>query len=139
MEQRVRLHRAARGPEWALVEEPVALSEAIRTKCGQAEIVLLDCLTMWLSNVLLEAGEAAAEVHQIHLLDTLTLRERSLILVSNEVGMGIVPEHPLGRVFRDYAGFLNQRVAGLADRVVFVVAGLPLYLKGSPGKRSRGV
>ncbi len=130
MEERVRLHRGARGPEWALVEEPLALAGALRTRCGEADGVLVDCLTVWLSNVMIREGRAGARAHRGRLLDALASRTGGTVLVSNEVGMGIVPENRLARAFRDEAGALNQAVAEAADRVVFVAAGLPLWLKG---------
>lgn len=130
MRERIRLHQAARGPEWRLVEEPLDLAAALGARCGEADAVLVDCLTVWLSNVMLERGRDAVPEQRERLLDALEARSRSTVLVSNEVGMGVVPEHPLGRSFRDEAGALNQAVAGLADRVVLLVAGLPMWLKG---------
>lgn len=130
MEERVQLHREARGPEWTLVEEPLDLAGALRTRCRGADGVLVDCLTVWLSNVMIKEGRAGARAYRERLLEALASRKRGTVLVSNEVGMGIVPEHPLGRAFRDEAGSLNQAVAEAADRVVLVAAGLPLWLKG---------
>lgn len=130
MEERVRLHREARGPEWTLVEEPLDLAGALRTRCGGADGVLVDCLTVWLSNVMIKEGRAGARARRERLLDALELRRGGTVLVSNEVGMGIVPENRLARAFRDEAGALNQAVAEAADRVVFVAASLPLWLKG---------
>lgn len=129
MADRVRRHKASRGPHWQLIEEPVEIARTLSTDCGRVEAVLVDCLTVWLGNVLLEKGGKEVERYQDGLLDALKTGERSLILVSNEVGMGIVPESPLGREFRDHAGRLNQRIAALADKVVLMVAGLPLFLK----------
>jgi adenosylcobinamide kinase/adenosylcobinamide-phosphate guanylyltransferase len=130
MEERVRLHREARGPDWALLEEPLDLAGALQTRCGGADGVLVDCLTVWLSNVMIKEGRAGARACRERLLEALASRKRSTVLVSNEVGMGIVPEHRLARAFRDEAGALNQAVAEAADRVVLVAAGLPLWLKG---------
>jgi adenosylcobinamide kinase / adenosylcobinamide-phosphate guanylyltransferase len=130
MADRVRLHREARGPEWNLIEEPLDLPGALRTRCPLADAVLVDCLTVWLSNVMLKEGRGGVPFYRDMLLDTLAARRTSVVLVSNEVGMGVVPEHPLGRAFRDEAGTLNQAVAQSADRVVFLAAGLPLWLKG---------
>lgn len=130
MAQRIRLHQEARGPEWRLVEEPLDLAGALEGRCKGADAVLVDCLTVWLSNVMLEKGDAGPAAHRKRLSKVLEPRSRSMIFVSNEVGMGIVPEHPLGRKFRDEAGALNQEMADMADRVVFLVAGLPLWLKG---------
>ena len=94
------------------------------------EAVLVDCLTIWLSNVMLKEGDEGVDRRRKRLLEALAACGQSVVLVSNEVGMGVVPEHPLGRRFRDAAGFLNQAVARAADRVVLLVAGLPLGLKG---------
>lgn len=130
MAERVRIHKETRGPEWDVLEEPLEVSEAIRTKCGNYDSVLVDCLTVWLSNIMLEKGEEVVMTHGKALLGMLVERQQAIIIVSNEVGMGVVPEYPLGRRFRDYVGFMNQEIAKLADHVVFMVAGLPLFLKG---------
>lgn len=130
MAERVKLHRDARGPGWDLLEEPLEAPEAIGLKCRGYDCVLMDCLTIWLSNVMLEKGYEEVLTYGKALLKVLADRQQAIILVSNEVGMGVVPEHLLGRRFRDYAGFMNQEVAKLADKVVFMVAGLPVFLKG---------
>ncbi len=133
MAARIAAHRASRddrgrGPFWRTVEEPLDLAGAIRRYAEPGRPILVDCLTLWLSN-LMGAGRVGA-----HESETLcaALREAAgpVVLVANEVGLGLVPETPLGREFRDAAGRLNQDVAALADRVVFVVAGLPVMLKG---------
>ncbi|MBW2067038.1 MAG: bifunctional adenosylcobinamide kinase/adenosylcobinamide-phosphate guanylyltransferase [Deltaproteobacteria bacterium] len=140
MAQRVRLHKRSRGPEWGLLEEPLEVTEALRLKCGNYESVLMDCLTLWLSNVMLERGDEGVLSYAKVFLEALADRKQAIIVVSNEVGMGVVPEHPLGRRFRDYAGFMNQEIAKMADKVVFMVAGLPMFLKGdqdsSPSPRN---
>ena len=130
MEERVELHRQARGPKWRLLEEPLELPAALEKRCGDAGVVLVDCLTLWLSNVLLQRGAEQVPIYEERLVKALSERRMPVILVANEVGTGIVPEHALGRKFRDLAGFLNQRMAQLADKVVFLVAGLPMVLKG---------
>lgn len=125
MAQRIAHHRARRADDWSSVEEPVALADAlVRTAAPQA-CVLVDCLTLWLSNVLLAEREDEIE----RFLAALPALPGSVVLVSNEVGWGIVPENALARRFRDEQGRLNQRVAALADRVTLVAAGLPLILK----------
>jgi adenosylcobinamide kinase/adenosylcobinamide-phosphate guanylyltransferase len=86
-------------------------------------------VTIWLSNILLQKGREAVNAYQERLLNALSRRRQAVIMVSNEVGTGIVPEHPLGREFRDLAGILNQRLAALADRVVMTVAGIPVHIK----------
>jgi adenosylcobinamide kinase/adenosylcobinamide-phosphate guanylyltransferase len=131
MAERVRLHKGARGPSWELIEEPINVPGILRKGCGGAEAILVDCLTIWLSNVMLGEGEERVGFYQEELLLALQDIPQSSVLVANEVGMGIVPEHPLGRSFRDAAGFLNQKMASIADRVVMVVAGLPMWLKGN--------
>jgi adenosylcobinamide kinase/adenosylcobinamide-phosphate guanylyltransferase len=131
MAERVRLHKEARGPAWQVVEEPLEIAEVLRARCGDSEVVLIDCLTVWLGNVLLEREEALLGPYQENLLRALSERERAIIIVANEVGAGIVPDNALGRTFRDLAGRLNQKVAALASNAVLVVAGLPLFLKGT--------
>ena len=130
MADRIARHRAARDGRWACVEEPLDLAGALARAAAQGNGVLLDCVTVWLGNVLVKEGATAADGRQQALLTALQQRRGDLILVSNEVGLGIVPEHALGRQFRDLAGWLNQALAAEADTVVFVAAGLPLTLKG---------
>ena len=129
MAERVRLHKESRGPAWELIEEPLNIDNALETGCVHAEAVLIDCMTVWLSNVLLKKGREEVEVYQNRLLKALSRRGQAVIIVSNEVGSGIVPEHPLGREFRDLAGTLNQKLAAIADRVVLTVAGIPVNIK----------
>ncbi len=130
MAARIARHREERGPAWETQEEPVALSEAISAAQGRYQAVLVDCLTLWLSNLLLQdPDEEALERALEGLLTVLAQTKSPVILVSNEVGLGIVPDNPLARRFRDLAGRLNQRLAALADLVVLVAAGLPLVLK----------
>jgi adenosylcobinamide kinase / adenosylcobinamide-phosphate guanylyltransferase len=127
MAERIAAHRARRGPFWRTVETPLALAPAIAAAAAPERPVLVDCLTLWLSNLLIAGGQPDADVGV--LCRALHEAVGPVVLVSNEVGMGLVPETPLGRHFRDAAGRLNQEVAALADRVVFVTAGLPLMLK----------
>ena len=127
MRARVAEHRARRAAGWRTVEAPLALPEVLQG-AGNAP-VLVDCLTLWLSNLLLaDADLSAAEAA----LDVALDRVAPTVLVSNEVGLGIVPENALARRFRDQAGRLHQRLAARAGRVVFTVAGLPLFVKGGP-------
>jgi adenosylcobinamide kinase/adenosylcobinamide-phosphate guanylyltransferase len=125
MAQRIAHHRARRPVHWRTVEEPLALAAALRRVAAPDACLLVDCLTLWLTNLML--AERTDEVES--LLTVLPALPGSLILVSNEVGWGIVPENPLARRFRDEQGWLNQCVAALADRVTLVAAGLPLSLK----------
>jgi len=124
---RIAAHRARRGPFWHTVEEPLALAPVIASETRSERPLLVDCLTLWLSNLAL-AGNAVDDETGA-LCAALRLAEGPVVLVANEVGMGLVPETSLGRQFRDAAGRINQEVAALADRVIFVTAGLPLVLK----------
>ena len=125
MADRIAAHRAERGPDWGLIEAPLELAEAVCSAPPGA--LLIDCLTLWLSNLF--AAERDAEVETGALLAAIAAREGEVIAVSNEIGLGLVPMEPLSRRFRDAQGRLNQRVAAAADRVEFVAAGLPLRLK----------
>ena len=131
MVARIELHKKARGSRWLCVEEPLDIARIISRPPRDADGILLDCLTLWLTNVLMKEGEKAVEPRKHKLIAALKAAKIPVILVSNEVGMGIVPESKLGRVFRDLAGRLNQDVAAVADSVVLVAAGLPLMLKGN--------
>ena len=128
MSERIGAHRARRGPQWRTVEAPRDLVGAL-SACDAAP-VLIDCLTLWLSNLMLAASDIETETARLE--QVLAAAKAPIVLVANEVGSGIVPEHALGRKFRDWQGVLNQRIAARADRVVLVVAGLPLVLKGTP-------
>src|ERR1700689_2635212 len=127
MAERIAAHRARRGPRWRTIEAPRDLAAALA--CCETMPVLVDCLTLWLSNQML--ADADIELEMARLEDALMASKTPMVLIANEVGSGIVPDHPLGRKFRDLQGVLNQRMAARADRVVLVVAGLPLALKGS--------
>ena len=126
MAARIALHRARRGASWVTVEEPLDLVPALIHGTGP---VLVDCLTLWLTNLMLAGRDWETEAEALMAL--LPRLRRPVILVSNEVGLGLVPETPLGREFRDAAGLLNQGVAAVADTAALVVAGLPLLLKGA--------
>jgi adenosylcobinamide kinase/adenosylcobinamide-phosphate guanylyltransferase len=128
MVARVAAHQARRGPSWTTIETPRNVAETLGTHA--ATPTLVDCLTLWLSNVMLADADVDAEIEQLD--EALARAAAPIVLVANEVGFGIVPDSGLGRRFRDLQGLLNQRIAARADRVVLVVAGLPLTLKGSP-------
>lgn len=130
MAARIARHRERRGARWHTVEAPLGLAAALGTAPAQAAPVLIDCLTLWLTNLMAAGRDIEAETRD--LLAALDRRAAPAILVSNEVGLGIVPDNPLSRAFRDAAGRLNQRIAARAERVVFVAAGLPLVLKETP-------
>lgn len=127
MAERIAAHRARRGPFWRTVETPLALVQTIPAAAARERPLLIDCLTLWLSNLLLAGRRPDEEAGA--LCGALRHAAGPVVLVANEVGMGLVPETPLGRRFRDAAGLLNQDVAALAGRVVFVAAGLPLVMK----------
>ena len=127
MRARVAQHRADRDSHWRTVEAPHALAETIVAEGQPGSVLLVDCLTLWASNLLLGEEDAALALDALDaaLLDTAA----RVVLVANEVGLGIVPDNALARRFRDLAGTINQRIAARADRVVFIAAGLPLVLK----------
>lgn len=127
MRARIAAHRADRGGGWRTVEAPIDLAGVIESEARSERVVLVDCLTLWLSNMLL--SDAHVEHEADGLLDALGAAQGPVVAVSNEVGAGIVPDNALARAFRDHQGRLNQRVAALADRVTLVAAGLPLDLK----------
>jgi len=130
MAGRIAAHRAQRGAFWRTIEAPLAVADTIAAAANPERPLLVDCLTLWLSNLLM----AGAPIDEEFATLRAALRDAAgpIVLVANEVGLGLVPETPLGRHFRDAAGRLNQDIAALADRVVFVAAGLPLVLKDSP-------
>lgn len=130
MTERIRHHRARRGPDWRTLEAPEALEEVLAAQARPGRAILVDCLTLWLSNLLHLGHEP--ESRGAALCARLSEARGLVVLVSNEVGLGLVPETPLGRRFRDAQGRLNQAVAAAAGRVEFVAAGLPIVLKGAP-------
>lgn len=131
MAARIAHHRASRPSHWQSVEEPLALASALQEHARPGRCVLVDCLTLWLSN-LLGAGDDAQFVHERDaLLKVMPALPGQVLLVSNEVGLGVVPMGELTRRFVDEAGRLHQALAGSCERVLFVAAGLPLPLKGS--------
>jgi adenosylcobinamide kinase/adenosylcobinamide-phosphate guanylyltransferase len=129
MSARIAHHRARRAEGWTTIEEPLALTEALSRQAALGRAVLVDCLTLWLSNLML--AERDPERESRALAGFLQATPHLIILVSNEVGLGLVPETPLGRRFRDAQGRLNQVVAAAVANVVFIAAGLPLWLKRS--------
>ena len=143
MRARIARHRASRSPEWLTIEEPLQLAGAVRRAAELADVLLLDCITLWLANWMgqqgdLELDDAPGEAYTGRVLSDIeellaTLATpgpgKTLIAVSNEVGLGIVPAYPLGRVYRDTLGWVNQRLARSADRVYLMVAGLAVDIK----------
>jgi adenosylcobinamide kinase/adenosylcobinamide-phosphate guanylyltransferase len=128
MAARIAAHRARRGGDWRTIEAPHDLAGALAARAGAP--VLVDCLTLWLSNRMLAETDVDAEIARLE--QALDRRASPVVLVSNEVGSGIVPDNALARRFRDLQGHLNQRMAARADRVALMVAGLPLTVKGTP-------
>jgi len=131
MKQRIARHQEQRSQTWTTVEEPVHLHESITKISRKATVILVDCLTLWITNIMLEAGnEKKIESHVSKLIHALAAADCPVILVSNEVGTGIVPENILARQFRDVMGQVNQAVAQYAQKVVWMVAGIPVTIKG---------
>jgi adenosylcobinamide kinase/adenosylcobinamide-phosphate guanylyltransferase len=135
MVEKIRLHREARPNHWQTFEEPLQLGQVLAQHAGAFDVMLIDCLTIFVANLLerAESDPDCIEQHIAAFLDALGGSPASVVLVSNEVGSGVVPPYPAGRRFRDALGELNQRVAAIADNVVLLVAGLPLALKGTIG------
>ncbi len=143
MRDRINQHKTDRDERWQLVECPLALSSFI-TECDGPQIILVDCLTLWLNNLIYALGEnvdmrAAGQHLQIHfdelvstLLNTVKNKNLTLVFVANEVGLGIIPLGASNRLYVDYAGWLNQAIAKVADKVTLVTAGIPLRLKDAP-------
>jgi adenosylcobinamide kinase/adenosylcobinamide-phosphate guanylyltransferase len=151
MRERIARHRASRPKGWYTIEEPLEVARAVRKAAELADVLLLDCITLWLGNVLLQTSgldekddELEVEFHtRSKLFDESALKEieamlavvkslgpnKTLIVVSNEVGFGVVPAYFLGRLYRDTLGYVNQRLAQVADRVYFMVAGLAVDIK----------
>jgi adenosylcobinamide kinase / adenosylcobinamide-phosphate guanylyltransferase len=127
MAARIKAHRARRGAVWRTIEAPLDVAGALELS-GRVP-ALVDCLTLWLSNLVLVEAQIDTEVERLE--EALATAAAPVILVANEVGFGIVPDNALGRRFRDLQGLLNQRIAARADRVVLMVAGLPLMVKGT--------
>jgi adenosylcobinamide kinase/adenosylcobinamide-phosphate guanylyltransferase len=127
MAARIARHRAERGPEWLTVEEPIDLPGVLAAEAAPDRVVVVDCLTLWLSNLMLDARDPAIEARR--LCSSIEAAAGPVILVANEVGLGIVPDNALARAFRDEAGWLNQAVAAQAGMVLFMAAGLPMVLK----------
>lgn len=127
MDSRIARHREERGPRWCTIEEPFDLAGVVRTEARADRVLLIDCLTLWASNLLLADRDIDAAT--VALVGALGEAQGPVILVANEVGLGIVPDNALARRFRDVAGIINQAVAACANEAVFMAAGLPMRLK----------
>lgn len=134
MQQRIEQHQLRRGPEWCQHESPVMLAQML-AQFQQQDIVLVDCLTLWLNNVIYNDGETATkaqiEQHVQALVTALRDSPATILCVSNEVGLGIIPMGEISRLYVDHAGWMNQAIAALAEQVTFMAAGLPMQLKGA--------
>mgnify|MGYP006299588107 CR=1 FL=1 len=131
MRYRVSMHQKERSVSWKTVEAPVDVPEAIASNSPVSDVILVDCITLWVSNLLMESEDFETVSHRVEqLTKVLKKAECPVILVSNEVGTGIVPENRLARKYRDMAGFANQRLAAHIDRVIWMVAGIPVQIKG---------
>lgn len=129
MQQRITLHREARPQEWVLIEEPLHLSEVVKLHSAEDKVLLIECMTLWLSNWLCAGDKAGWATEKQAFLDALQVSSANIVVVSNEVGSGVVPLGELSRDFVDQAGWLNQALAALSDRASLVVAGYPVELK----------
>ena len=134
MRDRVESHKAGRAARFTTIEEPLALPDAVVKAAANHDVILVDCLTLWITNLLVDNADVAKAVSELG-ATLVQLKTSKVILVSNEVGLGIVPDNAMARTFRDLAGAAHQRLAEICDDVYFVVAGLPLTLKGeAPGQ-----
>jgi len=130
MVARIEHHRQRRGSTWDTYEEPLAVAELMKKLSGRYEVVLLDCLTLWLSNIMARnRSHDEINAHLVELISVMKTYSGTCIIVSNEVGLGIVPDNPLARQFRDVAGFANQKVALVADEAYLLASGIPLKIK----------
>ena len=139
MRARIAHHQAERPQHWQTVEAPLELAPLLRVHASSQSMLIVDCLTLWLTNLMLrlDQSDGAHRIKQLHkaldelleTLDRLSVLGAHVVLVANEIGLGLVPQTPLGRLFRDEAGRLNQQIAARCERVTFIAAGLPLSLK----------
>ncbi len=130
MDHRIALHLKTRGDNWQTIEEPVDLCPVLEHGQWETQVFLVDCLTMWITNLIMrEMSDSQIEERVAELLQKTKALETSIVYVANEVGLGIVPESALARRFRDLAGWTNQQLGQVCDEVVFVAAGLPMTLK----------
>jgi len=131
MLQRVEIHRQDRGEGWQTLEEPEDVVKILVANTGNAGVFLVDCLTLWITNLMLRNKSDQDILHEVQRLsELLAAWSTPIVLVANEVGLGIVPENAMARRFRDLAGWTNQQVAAVCDQVIFMAAGLPIRLKG---------
>lgn len=137
MRERVASHQRGRAGRFDTIEEPLALADAIARAAANHDVILVDCLTLWITNMLMAGQDVADAVEQLAAV-LAEAKASKIILVSNEVGLGIVPDNAMARTFRDLAGSAHQRLAEICDDVYFIVAGLPMVLKGEAVGQSEG-
>lgn len=137
MRDRVASHQASRATRFTTIEEPLALPETLLRASAKHDVILVDCLTLWITNLLLAEMDVALAVSELGAA-LVQIENCKIILVSNEVGQGIVPDNAMARTFRDLAGAAHQRLAEICDDVHFIVAGLPMTLKGEVAERAEG-
>ncbi len=134
MEERIKSHQKDRGDNFITMEEPYDVAKSITTLSAQVDVIVIDCLTVWLGNLLHHYGKETVKFTKIDAFGKILHTARcDIIVVTNEVGMGIIPHNKLARKFSDIAGSLNQRVAKISDKVVFMVSGIPMILKERKG------
>lgn len=139
MARRIEDHRRKRSPDWKTIEEPVKLCEILESMEGKADVAVIDCLTLWLSNQMVMMQDEQKMMNEIdRLVHVATRVDLSVVAVSNEVGLGIVPADPLSRLFRDLAGILHQRLAQAAHRVYWMAAGIAVKIKGEHDEQTSG-
>jgi adenosylcobinamide kinase / adenosylcobinamide-phosphate guanylyltransferase len=138
MVRRIEAHRARRPANWSVLEEPIALAAALTEAAGPDRFILIDCLTLWLTNLLCHGNPALLESEVARLVDAWPKLPGEIVAVSNEVGLGIMPINDLARRFADVAGELHQALAAQSQRVVSVVAGIPVTVKGDPAVTRSG-
>jgi adenosyl cobinamide kinase/adenosyl cobinamide phosphate guanylyltransferase len=140
MTERISRHRSERPADWNTIEEPYQLDEALH-RAGESNVVIIDCLTLFVSNWLLRSeDDSESQIRRIlgNVLSAIKCQSKTVICVSNEVGLGIVPDNHMGRMFRDLLGRVNQRIAAAADEVYFLAAGLPLRLNPKDSFQQHG-
>jgi len=131
MTLRIAEHQKRRGSQWLTIEEPIELVDVLLARRNQIDCAVVDCLTLWLSNLLFRSDENYVTAKVETLVEILPRLDFHVVLVTNEVGWGIVPDNPLARQFRDLAGRVNQRIAAIATEVILMVAGIPMVVKKS--------
>lgn len=134
MARRIERHRRKRGPEWRTVEEPYEVEEAVRQQLSAAGVIVIDCVTIWISNLLISGEDEERILERVDkLAEIISRKPANLIVVTNEVGSGIVPSNEISRKFRDLAGLANRKLAGACELAVLMAMGIPLVIKGGEG------